>query len=325
VVASSPPGVLRIGTRGSRLALWQAEHVRDLLRARHPDLVVEVVVVKTLGDRDQTTPLAVLGGTGVFTKEIELALAEGECDLAVHSLKDLPTRLADGFELAAVLERADPRDALITRDGQGLAELAAGSLVGTSSLRRRSQLKHLRPDLRFTDLRGNVPTRLRAVGVQLDEGKARDGEPLDATVLAMAGLERLGLAQHASEILQPEVLLPAPAQGAVGVEIRAGDRATEALVTVLDHAETRVVTQVERDFLRSFEGGCKVPIGALARRRQGGLRLEGVVGGEEGVQVYRSAVEGTEPTELGERLAAELKAQGAQAILDALLSREAVR
>ncbi|MFH1812209.1 MAG: hydroxymethylbilane synthase [Pseudomonadota bacterium] len=309
------PQTLRIGTRGSRLAMWQAETVRDLLQRQHPDLGVEIVVIKTLGDRDTVTPLVQLGGVGVFTKEIETALRRDECDIGVHSLKDVPTQLEDDFALVAVLEREDPRDVIVSRGGGGLDSLPAGARVGSSSLRRRSQLLHRRPDLQFCDLRGNVQTRLRAVGVHLDEGKAREGALLDATFLALAGLKRLGLDQHVSQVLEPDALLPAPAQGAVGIEVRKSDSRAIARLQVLDHAPTRAVTTAERTFLRTLEGGCKVPIGALATPVAGGLRLEGVVGDLDGRRLYRDAVEGPDPDALGRLLADRLRAAGAEAIL----------
>lgn len=298
--------------------MWQAEHVRDLLTRHHADLDVEIVVIKTLGDRDTVTPLVQLGGVGVFTKEIEAALRRNECDIGVHSLKDVPTQLEDDFALAAVLEREDPRDVIVTRAGGGLDALPEGATVGSSSLRRRSQLLHRRPDLRLVDLRGNVQTRLRAVGIALDEGKAREGAPLDATFLALAGLKRLGLDGHVSEILEPAQLLPAPAQGAVGVEVRSADANALARVRALDHAPTRAVTAAERTFLRTLEGGCKVPIGALAVPVAGGFRLEGVVGDLDGTRLFRAAVEGADPEALGRQLAADLRAAGAEAILEDL-------
>lgn len=305
---------VRIGTRGSLLARWQAQHVCNLLQARHPGLTIEVVVIRTLGDHDRATPLAQLGGTGVFTKEIESALLDDRCDLAVHSLKDLPTALAPEFMLAAVLPREDPRDALIAPGSSGLDTLPEGATVGTSSLRRRSQLLALRPDLQLADLRGNLPTRLRAVGCPVTGG-ARPQEPLDATLLALAGLRRLGLDLHVTEILDPDRFLPAPAQGAIGVEIRAGDGATPRLVAAIDDRPSRRATMAERAFLNAFEGGCKVPIGALARTEQTDLDLEVVVGDLDGRRQLRDRARGRDPVALGNQLAARIRARGGDAIL----------
>ena len=310
---------LRIGTRGSRLAMWQAEHVRDALLAAHDDLDIEIVIIKTLGDKDQNTPLMHLGDVGVFTKEIEAALRRDECDVAVHSLKDVPTQLDDDFELIAVLEREDPRDVFVSRSGCNLADLPLGARVGTSSLRRRSQLLHTRPDLAMVDLRGNVQTRLGAIGIFAEGGRPPKDDSIQATFLALAGLKRLGLDQHASEILDPDDLLPALAQGAVGIEIRASDDVARRRVSVLDHAGTRRVTTAERVFLRTLEGGCKVPIGALATPLAGPrLRLHGVVGDLDGTRIVRGSHEGEDPGLVGRELAEKLKADGADAILDDL-------
>jgi len=314
---------LRIGTRGSRLAMWQAERVRDLLAQAAPDLEVEIVVVHTLGDRDQQTPLAQLGGVGVFTKEIEEALRRDRCDVAVHSLKDVPTELEAGFRLVAMLEREDPRDALVARAGLGLDALPPGSVVGTSSLRRRSQLKHLRPDLQLCDLRGNVQTRLRAVGVEVEEGRAPKRDDIAATFLAVAGLKRLGLDEHISEALDPARFLPAPAQGVIGIEIRDDDSLAAEALGALDHAETRIRATAERTFLRTLEGGCRVPIAALAERRGDDLVLQGAVGDLSGERFLRDQVQGADPVALGQALAARLLDAGARSILDQL--REAQR
>lgn len=306
---------IRIGTRGSRLALWQAQHVQQRLLSAHPELDVVLVVVKTKGDRDTSTPLPQLGGTGVFTKEIEQALLRQECDVAVHSLKDLPTQLLPGFFLAAVLERADPRDVIVTRSGCPLEQLPKNSLVGSSSLRRRSQILHQRPDLRFCDIRGNVQTRLRAVGVALTEGNAPKSETMDATLLALAGLRRLQLDQYVSQIVSPQVLLPAPGQAAVAVEVLEDEAATRQLIAGLEHAETRTLTDAERVFLRVFEGGCKVPIGALAQMVDGVIELEGVVADPDGSRLYRAKVSGIDAETVGAQLADKLSAMGARQIL----------
>jgi hydroxymethylbilane synthase len=311
-------GPLRIGTRRSRLALWQTEWVAARLAERHPGLAVELVPVETLGDRDKATALAGLGRAGVFTKEIEDALLADRCDVAVHSYKDLATRLPAGLVLAAVPERADPRDAVISRSGLPLDRLPAGARVGTSSLRRRAQLLVRRPDLQLTNLRGNVPTRLRAAGIRLDEGKTPTGPPLDATLLALAGLARLGFAEHATEVLDPLEFLPAPAQGALALEVRADDRRARELVGALDHGPTRVATTAERTFLEVLEGGCHVPLGALARLVGDEVRLTGTVCALDGSREVRGDARGTDPREVGARLAAELVDRGASAIIAAV-------
>jgi hydroxymethylbilane synthase len=310
--------VLRIGTRRSRLALWQSERVAYELRRHHAGLHVEIVPVQTLGDRDKATSLVGLGRVGVFTKEIEEALLDGRCDLAVHSFKDLATRLPRGLVLGAVPERGDPRDAIVSRSGARLAELDPGSLVGTSSLRRRAILLHARPDLRVTDLRGNVPTRLRAVGVDLEEGRDPAGEPLDATVMALAGLTRLGLERHASDILSVDEFPPAPAQGALAVQIREDDARAAEMLAPLDHEQTRVTTRAEREFLAAMEGGCHVPLGAFAELDGEQIRLSGIVVDPGGGRAVRGVLSGSEPAALGRSLAAELRSRGADEILGRL-------
>lgn len=306
---------IRIGTRRSRLALWQTEWVAAELRRLHPGLEVEIVPVQTLGDRDKATALTGLGQVGVFTKEIEEALLDVRCDLAVHSYKDLATQLPDGLALGAVPQRADPRDALVSRSGRSLGQLAPGSVLGTSSLRRRALVLHRRPDLRITGLRGNVPTRLRAVGVETGEGREPAGDPLDATVMALAGLSRLGLDRHASEILPLVEFLPAPAQGALAIEIRGDDRRAASLLALLDHGPTRRATAAERTFLTAMEGGCHVPLGAFARAEGDRLRLSGIVVDLDGKRAVQGELVGSDPEELGLALARELKGRGADEIL----------
>lgn len=309
---------LRIGTRRSRLALWQTEWVAAELRRLHPSLEVEVVPVQTLGDRDKATSLAGLGRVGVFTKEIEEALLDGGCDLAVHSFKDLATELPEGLVLGAVPERADPRDAFVSRTGQTLAQLSPGALVGTSSLRRRALILHRRPDLRVTELRGNVPTRLRAAGAEIDEGRPPSGEPLDATVMALAGLTRLGLERFASDVLAVEEFPPAPAQGALAIQIRADDRRAAQLLAPLDHEPTRTTTRAERAFLAGMEGGCHVPLGAFAKREDGSIRLAGIIVDTKGVRAVQGVRTGSDPEKLGRALAEELRGRGADEILACL-------
>jgi hydroxymethylbilane synthase len=317
------PGRLRIGTRRSRLALWQTEWVAAELRRLHPSLEVDVVPVQTLGDRDKATSLAGLGRVGVFTKEIEEALLDGRCDLAVHSFKDLATAMPDGLALGAVPRRADPRDAIVSRDGRSLARLEPGSVIGTSSLRRRALILHRRPDVTVTGLRGNVPTRLRAVGIELDEGKDPTGDPIDATVMALAGLARLGLDGHASEILSVEEFPPAPAQGALAIQIRADDERAAAALAPLDHAPTRLTTRAERAFLAAMEGGCHVPLGAVAEIEGDRVHLRGVVVDPDGGEAVSGERVGRDPLELGRALAGELRARGAEEILARLVDRAA--
>jgi len=315
---ATPAGRLRIGTRRSRLALWQTDWVAAELRRLNPGLEVEVVPVQTLGDRDKATSLVGLGRVGVFTKEIEEALLDRRCDLAVHSFKDLATRLPDGLILGAVPRRADPRDVFVSRSGRTLAEIEPGAVVGTSSLRRRALVLHRRPDLRVRGLRGNVPTRLRAVGVDLEEGKAPSGEPIDATVMALAGLARLGLDRHASEILDIAEFLPAPAQGALAIQIRADDERAAAALAPLDDRPTRLTTEAERAFLATMEGGCHVPLGAFAELDGSALRLRGIVVDPDGGAAVGGERSGTDPTEVGRALAEELRGRGADVILERL-------
>jgi hydroxymethylbilane synthase len=292
--------------------------VRDLLRAAHPALAVELVLVRTAGDRDRATPLDKAGGTGLFTKEVQAEVLAGRADVAVHSLKDLPTATVPGLALAAVPAREDPRDALVGRPGRvaGLGDLGPGMVLGTSSPRRRGQLLAARPGLRAVPLRGNVPTRVEAV--------RKEGGP-DATVLALAGLTRLGLLDRVTEILPTSVMLPAPGQGALGIEARAGDRRTLDLLAVLDDAAVRCAVAAERSFLRRLQGGCSVPAGALATATDGGrLRLEGVVADPEGGAVFRLALDGdaARPEPLGIRLADDLAASGAGELLRRLREGE---
>jgi len=304
--------LIRIGTRRSALAMWQAEHVRALLGVHHPKLRVELVHFTTRGDRMLDRPLPEIGGKGLFTQELEEALLAGEIDLAVHSLKDLPTDLAESFALGAILPRANPFDALISRKGCTLTTLPPGATVGTSSLRRSAQLRAHRPDLRTESLRGNVDTRLR---------KALDPEgPYDAIVLAAAGLDRLGRNDAISEMLDPEVMLPAPGQGALAVQCRAGDARTLEVLAPLDEPVTRLAVTAERAFLHRLDAGCRLPVSAYARLNGGDLCLTGRVSATDGARtltVHGSAAPG-EAFALGVQLADRALAQGADALLDAL-------
>ena len=302
---------LRVGTRASRLALWQTQTVIDALCARRPELLVDRVPISTIGDRITDVPLPRIGDKGVFTRELEEGLREGTIDLAVHSLKDLPTEQPRGLALGAVLERADPRDALVAASPTALALLPPGSRVGTSSLRRRAQLLAARPDLDVRDLRGNVPTRVDTV---------LRGD-LDAAVLAMAGLERLDLAVHVREVLSPRVMLPAPGQGAIAVQVRADDTSALALLATLDHAPTRLATAAERALLGHLEGGCQVPVGALAAiSTDGEMTLDALVASLDGRRAVRRSASARVRSEddalaFGRGLGEQLLAAGAQSIL----------
>ena len=301
------PSILKIGTRASRLARWQSSWVADALMARHPGLRVELVEIRTSGDRDQTSPLSAIGGMGLFTKEIQRALAARVVDLAVHSLKDLPTTPAPGLILGAIPAREAVADALIAPHHRLLAELPAGARVGTSSQRRRAQLLSARPDIAVVDIRGNVESRLN---------HALDGR-LDAVVLAEAGLHRLGLDGHITERLGPPRVLPAVGQGALGVECRADDPSTRDLVAPLDDPATRRAVLAERSLLAELEGGCTIPLAAWGRDVGGMLALDGVVLDPEGRERAEVAVAGPidDPIGLGRRAAEALRALGAWRIL----------
>lgn len=297
---------LRIGTRGSSLALWQAEHVADRLRAAHEGLQIELRVIKTKGDKIQDVPLAKVGGKGLFVKEIEEALLREEVDLAVHSMKDMPSDLLPSLRIGAIVAREDARDALVSLNG-GLAQLPPGGRVGTSSLRRRCQLLHLRPDLQVLDLRGNVDTRIR----RLDEGH------YDAIALAAAGLMRLGHTKRITEILAADLVIPAVGQGALGIETRAADGEVNDLVTSIHHQESAQQVEAERSFLRRLGGGCQVPVAAHARLEVGELHIEGLIGHPGGTPVFRGEERGAPDlaVDLGEKLAERLLAQGGDKIL----------
>jgi len=298
--------MIRIATRRSPLAKWQANHVAGLLRAREPGLEVRLHELVTRGDRILEVPLAEVGGKGLFVKEIEDALLARQAEIAVHSMKDLPAVLAPGLVVAAVPEREDPRDALCSPRWKTLAALPQGARVGTSSLRRAAQLRALRPDLRTEVVRGNVETRLR-----------KASEELDAVVLAYAGLRRLGLAERATQVFSPEEMLPAVAQGALALEARADDAATLARLAPLEDADTRVRIEAERALLRRLEGGCQVPIAGHAVVTGGTVRLRALVASVDGTRVIRGEESG--PTgaaaAIGEALAEEMLARGAAALV----------
>ena len=301
-----------IGSRGSKLALWQSGWVKARLEALDPAVGVRIEIFKTQGDVRTDVPLSAIGGQGAFTKELEVALFDRRVDVAVHSLKDLPTVTPEGLAIAATPEREDPRDALVLRAGAGtradsVKGLAAGAVVGTSSLRRIAQLKHLRPDVQIKDLRGNVDTRLR----KLDSGE------YDALILASAGLRRLGFGGRISAAIAQAEMLSAVGQGSLGIETRADDGEVNALVARLDDPRTRAAVTAERALLRSLGGGCQVPIAAHATVEGGRLKLDGLVATLEGTHVLRDSLEGDagEAKRVGEELAARLLGRGAGELL----------
>jgi len=307
---------LRIGSRGSQLALWQAKHVAALLRARGYE--VEIEIIHTTGDKITDVPLAQVGakgglGKGIFTKEIEEALAAGRVDLAVHSLKDLPTELPPGFEIAAITERQDPRDAFCSRLYSKIEDLPQNARVGTSSLRRQAQLKAIRPDLDIHPLRGNVDTRL---------GKLEQGE-YDAIILASAGLKRLGKTELTRQIIPAEIMCPAAGQGALGIEIREGDLITRERLAFLNDAAARAATTCERALLNRLGGGCQVPIGALAELRSSKLHLDAIVADPDGSKLLRESRDGdlNRPERLGNEAGEALLRRGGDEILEAVYGR----
>ncbi len=271
-----------LGTRGSQLARWQTDWVAARLRERVPDIEIGIEIITTQGDRVLDTPLPQIGDKGLFTREIETVLTQGRIHAAVHSLKDLPTELPDGLMLAAICEREDVRDALVTKHDCTLRELPHGARIGTSSLRRAAQLRAYRPDFQIVNLRGNVDTRLRKSA----------SDDYDAIVLAAAGLIRLGHANRIAEFLSLDVMLPAPGQGALAVEIRADDADARALVAQLDHAPTRAATNAERAFLRALGGGCQVPVAAFAQVSGDSLHLRGLIANEDGTRIVRGEISG---------------------------------
>jgi len=303
-------GAVRIATRRSRLALWQAEHVAARLVAAHPGLVVSLLPIVTEGDRVQDRALAAVGGKGLFIKELEAAMLAGDAEIAVHSMKDMPAALPPGLVIGAALERADPRDAFISPSHDTLASLPRGARVGTSSLRRQCQLRHARPDLEILVLRGNVETRLR----KLDAGE------FDATVLATAGLERLGLGTRIRERLSPQQMLPAVGQGVIGIECPESDAGIRALLAPLEHAATRCRLEAERAFAARLGGSCQSPIAAYAELAGDSLHLHGLVGSPDGATVFVDAIEGParDAVALGTALANRLLDAGAGPLLQAL-------
>lgn len=299
---------LIIGSRGSDLALWQANFIKKELEKAHKNLTVEVKLVKTKGDKILDVALSKIGDKGLFTKELEIALIEGEVDIAVHSLKDLQTEIPKGLKLAAVTKRHDVEDVLIARKkNMTIDKLPEGATIATGSLRRRSQLKHLRPDLNIDELRGNVPTRIE---------KFLESE-WDGIILARAGVERLRLKKHISSIIPRDLLLPAVGQGALGIEINAKNKFAEQKVKVLNDENTFCAVTAEREFLKALEGGCQVPIGAFGEVRSNGLYLDGLVGSIDGMITFRKQMRGkkADAAKLGKQLAKDLSKAGAKKVL----------
>ncbi|MBQ1335765.1 MAG: hydroxymethylbilane synthase [Selenomonadaceae bacterium] len=299
-----------IGTRSSKLALWQADYVADSLRREYPELQVEKKLMTTKGDRILDAPLAKIGGKGLFTKELETAMLAGEIDIAVHSLKDMPTEVPEGLVISAITKRLDAGDALVSEKFRSLEELPAGAKVGTSSLRRKAQLLHARPDLNIQDLRGNVNTRLR----KLEE------EHFDAIVLAVAGLKRLGFADRITEVLPKELLLPAVGQGALAIETRADDAEVRRIIAFLNDEDTVNCARAERAFLARVEGGCQVPVGVHATAEGDALAVEAVIASLDGKRLYRDVRKGSceEAETIGTALAERLLDAGGWEILHEL-------
>ncbi len=298
---------LKIATRKSALALWQAEFVKARLEHFHPELTVELVPMVTKGDIILDSPLSKVGGKGLFVKELEVAMLEGRADIAVHSMKDVPVEFPEGLGLEVICEREDPRDAFVSNTINSFAQLPHGAIVGTSSLRRQCQIKALRPDLDIRDLRGNVNTRL----AKLDDGQ------YDAIILAAAGLIRLEMPERIQEFIEPETMLPANGQGAVGIECRTDDERIKALLAPLEHTETRHRVIAERAMNRALEGGCQVPIGSFATIEGEQIHLRGLVGAVDGSTILHAEINGTvgEAEQMGQALAQTLLDKGADSIL----------
>ncbi|BCN92330.1 porphobilinogen deaminase [Thiomicrorhabdus immobilis] len=306
---------LRIATRKSPLAMWQTEFVKAELEKAHPGLEVILLPMSTKGDKILDVPLAKIGGKGLFTKELEDRMMDGDADIAVHSMKDVPMELPEGFALGAILERHAPTDAFVSNQYDTFDALPQGAILGTSSLRRKAQLMAIRPDLDVRDLRGNVGTRL---------GKLDAGE-YDAIILATAGLQRLGLDERIRHELSPEVCLPAVTQGTIGIEYFAKDTETLEIIQVLNHKETEIRTTAERAMNHHLEGGCQVPIGVFAELDGDDLKMRGLVGTLDGSEILTASIEGKaeQAQELGVDLAKKLLAQGAKAILDEVYANDA--
>ena len=303
---------IKIGTRGSKLALWQATWVKSVIEEKFPSRTVELIIIKTQGDKILDVPLAKVGGKGLFVKEIEHALLTRHIDIAVHSMKDMPAEIPDGLCIGAVPERENPSDVFISRSGLGFGEIDSGSIIGTSSLRRGAQLRHARPDMVIQPLRGNLDTRLKKL----------ETENLDAIVLAAAGIKRLSLEHKITEYLNPDIILPAIGQGALCIEIRKGDTTVGPLVESLDHETTRTVVKGERAFLNRLEGGCQVPIAGHGKISQDQFILTGLVAEVDGSRLIKAEMSGPMDSSeaIGIDLAEELLAKGADQILKELKS-----
>ena len=302
--------LIRIATRRSPLALWQAEHVARLLKESHPELNIELVKMITQGDKILDTPLAKIGGKGLFVKELEVGMLNGDADIAVHSMKDVPAQLPDGLELSAILHREDPRDAFVSNDYENIEDLPKGAVVGTSSLRRQCQLLDLRPDLQIKSLRGNVNSRLQ----KLDDGQ------YDAIILAAAGLIRLGFEQRIKVAIPVNTMLAAIGQGAIGIECRSNDSATQALISCLHDPATASRVSAERAMNLTLEGGCQAPIAGHARIKGDRIRLHGLVAEPDGSVIITEQLEGPieDAEKIGTTVAKRLLAAGAKEILDKL-------
>lgn len=303
---------LKLGTRGSKLALWQAQAVTERLKEYHPDLQIEVVIIKTAGDKILDVALSRIGDKGLFTKELEKALLDGTIDLAVHSLKDLPSQLGEGLKLAAVMPRENPGDVLISRSGLHLSDLPAGSVIGTSSLRRTAQLKAVRPDLQVIDIRGNVETRIKKMQEQ----------QLDGIILAYAGVKRLGLEHWITQVLPYDIMLPATGQGTIAIETRDHDEKMDSILETVNDRKTFAEIQAERAFLGRLEGGCQVPMACLAECREGVIHMQGLVSSLDGSRVIRDSITGSshEPEQIGLNLAERILEAGADRILRSIQS-----
>ncbi|WP_456392482.1 hydroxymethylbilane synthase [Persephonella sp.] len=299
---------IRIGTRKSKLALWQANYIASQLKKHYPDIQVELVKIVTKGDKILDVPLAKVGGKGLFVKEIEEAMLRNEIDIAVHSLKDVPTYFPEGLGLVAITEREDPRDAFLSVKYSSIDEMPEGAVLGTSSLRRKAQIILKRGDLEIRDLRGNVDTRIR----KLEEGQ------YDGIILAYAGLKRLGLEGKVRQVFEPDFMIPAVAQGFLGIEARLDDEETRKIVSVLNHRESEIRAKAERAFLKTLEGGCQVPLAAYSEIDGDKLKITGFVSDLEGKRVFRDSMEGLpeEAERIGTALAEKLLDMGARQVLD---------
>ncbi len=302
---------IRIGTRGSKLALWQANHVSNLLSTSNPELKIEIQIIKTTGDSVIDSPLSEIGGKGVFVKEIEEALLSDNIDIAVHSMKDVPTILPEGLAIKAVAERHDPRDALVSNIGLPLAELPEGTRIGTGSLRRGAQILHHFPNLQILSIRGNVDTRIR---------KLKESGEFDAIVLAVAGLERMGLGEEITEVISADIMLPAPGQGIVAIESRADDQETTDILRAINHTQTQIAAISEIAFIYRLGGDCNVPVGCNARLNDNLISLSGIISSPDGKVLLKKDISGSieEAQQLGEQLADMMLLEGGNKILEEL-------